>query len=117
MADVTTVASSLALISGTGALVLVSVAAVLLHRRNRSSSTLALVGGMGMLWVGSAVQLLAPRGAFSYMYENDEIVGATGTFSPAWYIGSIIFFLGLLLASAGFLAHTLAGKMGRANDA
>src|SRR6476619_4465933 len=113
MADVSTIASSLAVIGGIGAAVLVSAAAVLLHRRNRSGPTLTILSGMVVLWVGSAVQLAAPLGAFSYVSENDEIVGATGTFSKAWYVGSIIFYMGLLLAAAGFLAHTLSSRGSR----
>jgi hypothetical protein len=116
MTDVSTIASYLAVIGGIGAAMVVSVAAVLLHRRNRSGPTLALLGGMVVLWVGSAVQLLAPLGAVSYVSENDELIGAGGTFSTVWYVGSIIFYSGLLVAAAGFLAHTLSSR-GRANDA
>jgi hypothetical protein len=111
------IANSLAWFGGIAAVVLVSVAAGLLHRRKRSWPTFMLVGGMAILSVGLAIQLLAPRGDFSYVLNDEEIVGATGTFSTMWYVGSIVFYAGLLLAGAGFLAHALFRKGGRANDA
>jgi hypothetical protein len=110
MIDLGAFANFLAAFGGIAAAVLVSVAAALLHRRNRSGPTLTLLGGMAILWVGSAVQLVAPRGDFSYVLDNEEMVGATGTFSTTWYIGSILFYVGLLLAATGFLMHTLSSK-------
>jgi hypothetical protein len=107
--------ATLAFLAGIGAAVLVSVAASLLHRRNRSWPTFMLLGGMSLLWVGSAVQLMAPP--FSAVSENTEIVGGTPALSTTWYIGSILFYVGLLLAATGFLAHTLSSKGVRANDA
>lgn len=117
MIDVGAIASSVAILAGIGAAVLVSAAAAVLHRRHRSVPTLTLLGGMVIFWVGHAIQLVAPSGEFSYVVENEEIVGATGTFSTIWYIGSIVFYVGLLLAATGLLMHALSSVGRRANDA
>ena len=85
MFDMIAIAGQLAARAGIAALVIASVAAVVLHRRNRSGPTLVLLTGIAALWVGSIVQLVAPPGAISYVSD----VGATGTFSTTWYLSLI----------------------------
>ena len=105
MTAIESIDHQLTLIGGNLAFLLFLIVSVQLHRTNRSWATFAFLVGMVTVWVGMLTQWFAPTPDFTYIREDGEIVGATGTFSQTWYIGGIVFYAGLLTAAAGLSAH------------
>ena len=105
------------MVAGIVALLLISAGVVLLHRRGGSNATLVMLIGMTVLWLGSLIQIFSGPGDISYIKDNGEILGATGTFPNSWYVGRVAFYSGLLVSATGFLWHALAENTDRQDDA
>ena len=117
MTAIESIDHQLTLIGGNLAFLLFLIVSIQLYRTQRSRATFAFLLGMLAVWVGMLTQWFAPMPDFSYIKEEGEIVGATGTFSQTWYLGSIVFYLGLLTASIGLSLHVLVGGRGAKDNA
>ena len=93
------------IIGGNLAFFLLLIASIQLYRIQKSQPTIVFLLGMLFVWAGMLTQRFAPMPDFTYIQEDGEIVGASGTFSQTWYLGSVIFYLGLSIAGVGLTWH------------
>ena len=96
------------------AFVLVLVAVAVLHVRVRGRFTLLAVVGAFLSLAGALIQSFSPASTKSYIYNHGVVVGAEGSMSNVWHLGSIIFHCGLLLASVGLLLYAVGLRNVRA---
>ena len=92
-------------LGGPLAFLLFLVASIQLFRTHRSAATITFIVGMVTAWGGLLGQRFASMPEPTYIMEGEEIVGATGSFPESWIIASSVFYLGLIVASAGLVWH------------
>ena len=91
------------------AFLLFFVASIRLFLVHKSAATITFLVGMlaalgGLLGQWVALIMSEPE----YVMDSDKIVGVVGPFSNSYQIASSVFYLGLLVASAGIVWHTFS---------
>lgn len=81
--------------------------ALVLYYRTRTTQVLLLSVSISVVCIGRLIQLFAP---FEPTYIKDAagvVTGATGTFPPMWYLGSIVASVGIIGTAISFLWFSL----------
>lgn len=81
--------------------------AVVLYYRTRTTQALLLSVSIGVACIGRLLQLFAP---FEPVYIKDAagaVTGATATFPPMWYVGSLTASVGIIGMAIFFVWFSL----------